>query len=203
MARPLTPEILQQDHNDGESERAWVSMGTARAFAAAMSVLIIATVVVNRSTDALETDGAVSASEVSSGTIELSDDDDGRSLFDLADMAPGRTNAECITISYDGTIVPVDLSLQAEVDGDLGPYLDVEIDQGSAGGFAQCDGFVPEGSVFRGTLADLAALDRLQVERLVNQGEVRVYRFQFTLQDRQEALGRGATVGFIWEVKPE
>ncbi len=202
MARPLTSETLAEHADDGAAERAWVSMGTARAFAAAMSVLIIATVVVNRSTNALETDGAVSASEVSSGSIELSDDDNGRSLFDLADMAPGRTSSECLTITYDGTIVPVDLTLQAEIDGDLGPYLDVAIDQGSSGGFDECDGFVPDAQVFRGTLADLSDQGRQSIERLLNQGEQRVYRFQFTLQDRQEALGRVASVGFIWEVKP-
>ncbi len=202
MARPLTTEALAEHGDDGETERAWVSMGTARAFAAAMSVLIIATVVVNRSTNALETDGAVSASEVSSGTIELSDDDNGRSLFDLSAMAPGRTSSECITITYDGSIVPVDLTLQAEIDGDLGPYLDVAIDQGTSGGFDQCDGFQSEAPVFRGTLAELSDQGRQSIERILNQGERRVYRFQFTLQDRQEALGRVASVGFIWEVKP-
>ncbi|MDH4279483.1 MAG: hypothetical protein OEZ14_02325 [Acidimicrobiia bacterium] len=202
MARPLTIEDFRGDDGGEDSERRWVTLATARAFAAAMSVLAIATFVVNRSATALTVDGAVNAAEVASGTIELNDDDNGRSLFDLADMVPGRTSTQCITIRYDGSIVPVDLALQAEVEGDLGPYLDVVIDQGTTGSFEDCERFQSEQVVFAGTLARMAARDRIGLERFLNQGESRVYRFQFTLKDSNEALGRASTVGFIWEVKP-
>ncbi len=202
MARPLTIDDFEFDGGQNDSERRWVTLATARAFAAAMSVLAIATFVVNRSATALTVDGAVNAAEVASGTIELSDDDNGESLFDLADMVPGRSSSECITIDYDGSIVPVDLALQAKVEGDLGPYLDLFLEQGSTGGFADCDRFRPDSVVYDGTLAELAARDRLDLERILNQGESRVYRFRFTLQDTNEALGRKSTVGFIWEVRP-
>ncbi|MDH3299356.1 MAG: hypothetical protein OES24_02510 [Acidimicrobiia bacterium] len=203
MARPLTIEDFGQDNRKNDSdERRWVTLATARAFAAAMSVLAIATFVVNRSATALTVDGAVNAAEVASGTIELTDDDNGRSLFDLADMVPGRASSQCITIRYDGSIVPVELALQAEVKGDLGPYLDVQVEQGTAGGFEDCDRFRSEKVVYNGTLARMAARDRIDLERILNQGEARVYRFRFTLQDTNEALGRAATVGFVWEVKP-
>ncbi len=203
MARPLIIDSLRTDDRNDEAQRRWVTLGTARAFAAAMSVLVIATFVVNRSAGALEADGAVNASEVSSGTIELNDDDNGRSLFNLSDMVPGRSSAECITITYDGSIVPVDLTLAADVQGDLGPYLDVLVEQGSSGGFESCAGFEALRVVFDGTLSGLAARDRLDLERILNQGESRVFRFTFTLQDRREALGRNASVGFIWEAKPQ
>lgn len=203
MARPLTIEDFRGDGRNDDPERRWVTLATARAFAAAMSVLAIATFVVNRSATALTIDGAVNASEVASGTIELNDDDNGRSLFDLADMVPGRTSTQCITIRYDGSIVPVDLALQADVDGDLGPYLDVVVEQGSTGGFEHCERFRAESVVFDGTLATMAARDRIDLERILNQGESRVYRFQFTLQDTNDALGRSSTVGFVWEVRPE
>lgn len=202
MARPLTIEDFRGDDGAEDSERRWVTLATARAFAAAMSVLAIATFVVNRSATALTVDGAVNAAEVASGTIELNDDDNGRSLFDLADMVPGRTSSQCITIEYDGSIVPVDLALQAEVEGDLGPYLDVVVAQGTTGSFEDCERFRSEQVVFDGTLARMAARDRIDLDRILNQGESRVYRFQFTLQDSNEALGRASTVGFIWEVKP-
>lgn len=202
MARPLTTTELDRGGVDDEPERRWVTLATARAFAAAMSVLAIATFVVNRSATALTVDGTVNAGAVSSGTIELTDDDNGRSLFDLADMVPGRTSSECITISYDGSIVPVELALQAEVDGDLGPYLDVLVEQGSTGAFEDCDRFRPDRVVFDGSLERMDAGDRIKLERILNQGEARVYRFRFTLQDTSEALGRVSTVGFIWEVKP-
>ncbi len=202
MARPLTIEDFRGDDDENDSERRWVTLATARAFAAAMSVLAIATFVVNRSATALTIDGAVNASEVASGTIDLNDDDNGRSLFDLADMVPGRTSTQCITIRYDGSIVPVDLALQAEVDGDLGPYLDVVVEQGSIGGFEDCERFRSERLVYDGTLARMAAGNRIDLERILNQGESRVYRFRFTLKDTNEALGRASTVGFVWEVRP-
>ncbi len=203
MARPLTIADITPESPDNESERRWITLATARAFAAAMSVLAIATFVVNRSATALTVDGAVNAAEVASGTIQLTDDDAGRALFDLSDMVPGRSSTECITIRYDGSIVPVELALQAKIDGDLGPYLDVLVEQGSAGGFEDCDGFQPQRVIFDGTLAQMAARERLELERILNQGESRVFRFRFALQDSNDALGRSSTVGFIWVVKPE
>jgi len=202
VARPLTNDDFDDGDGENDSERRWVTLATARAFAAAMSVLAIATFVVNRSATALTVDGAVNAAAVSSGTIELSDDDEGRTLFDLADMVPGRASSECITIRYDGSIVPVELALKAEVEGNLGPYLDVLVEQGTTGSFEDCDRFRPDNVIFDSTLARMAARDRIALDRILNQGESRVYRFRFTLQDRNEALGREATVGFIWEVKP-
>ena len=65
MARPLTIDDFGQDNRKNDSdERRWVTLATARAFAAAMSVLAIATFVVNRSATALTVDGAVNAAEV-------------------------------------------------------------------------------------------------------------------------------------------
>lgn len=202
MARPLDIDEQHGGSGDSGSQQDWVTLGTARAFAAALSALVIATFVVNRSSAALYADGTANASDISSGTIELSDDDNGRSLFDLADMAPGRPSSECITITYGGTILPVELAMKSDVEGDLGPFLDLVIEAGTSGGFADCSGFQPSAVVYRGTLADLAGRERTPLDRFVNQGEFRTYRLQFTLQDRAEALGRTATVGFVWEVKP-
>ena len=75
------------------------------------------------------------------------------------------------------------------------------IERGRSGGFGDCTNFVSSGPVFDGTLDQLAR-NRLELERFFNQGDSRTYRVRFALQDRQEALGRAASVGFIWEVKP-
>lgn len=201
MARPLTIEDLRSNNVEDEAEGTWVNQGTARAFAAALSALLIATFVISRSGQALDIQGTTTASEVTSGTIELADDDNGSSLFDLTDMAPGRASEECINISYGGSIVPVDLTMKAEITGDLAPFLDVLIERGPSGGFGDCDGFVASALVFDGTLDELAR-NRLKLARFLNQGDSRTYRVRFALQDRREALGRAASVGFIWEVKP-
>ncbi|MEL6983550.1 MAG: hypothetical protein AAFO29_14080, partial [Actinomycetota bacterium] len=62
----------------------------AAALAAAVSALVIGSLVVTFSDRALDPTGTVAAGSVTSGTIALVDDDQGRSLFDLTDMVPGR-----------------------------------------------------------------------------------------------------------------
>jgi hypothetical protein len=179
-----------------------LARSTARAFAAALSALLISTFVVSRSGSALGTDGTSAATTANSGTISLVDDDDGRSLFDLTDIAPGRPFEGCLSVTYDGTILPVDLTVAAEAQGDLAPFMATTIEVGKGGGFESCDGFEPEGVVYSGTLADLAATGATPVVTLRNTGETRSFRVTFEVADTNEALGLTTTAGFVWEVRP-
>ncbi len=219
MPRPLSSiETTDAAPSVGRDDSG-LTRSTARAFAAAVSALLIATLVVSRSSDALTTEGTITGSAISSGTVSLLDDDRGRSLFDLSDVAPGRPAIRCLEIAYDGTILPVDLAVRAEADGTLAPYLDVLIEQGDGGGFESCEGFVARpvtwqleagsgaggfdsGVVYDGTLAELADAGWRPLGSMVNQGERRSYRITFRLQDRQEALGRSTNADFTWEVTP-
>ena len=202
MARPLhelRPEIQELDE---VAEENWLTRTTARAFAAALSALLIGTLVVTRSSEALTTDGTVAGSALTSGTIALVDDDSGQALFDLSDMAPGRPLERCIEVVYEGSITPVDLSLTAESIGPLARFMNLSVEEGSGAGFDSCDGFRATSTLYVGTLADLAADQRLELGRLLNSGDSRSYRIVFDLQDVQEALGLAATADFIWEVTP-
>jgi hypothetical protein len=180
----------------------WISRSTARAFAAAVSALLIATLVVTRSGDALNTEGTTSGSAVASGTIALVDDDQGRALFDLGDMVPGRSEKRCIEVVYAGSILPVELAMRAEAGGELAPLLDVTVQEGEGGGFDSCEGFEPAREVFSGTLADLASEDWVDLGRMVNSGESRTYMIEFAVQDRQDALGIATNADFTWEAAP-
>ena len=202
MARPLIEFTPPADEADEEVNETWLTRTTARAFAAAVSALLIATLVVNRSGDALATDGTVSGSALTSGTISLVDDDSGRSLFDLSDMAPGRPVERCLQVVYEGSIVPVDLILAADASGRLGEFLDLSIEEGVGGTFESCDDFVATGYVYQGTLSDLATGESLDLGRILNTGEGRTYRFAFDLRDEQDALGLVTTADFVWEVTP-
>ena len=202
MTRPLADYAPIIDDSQEKAEESWLTRTTARAFAAAVSALLIATLVVNRSNEALVTDGSVAGTTLASGTISLDDDDSGRALFDLSNMAPGRPIVQCIEVQYGGSIVPVDMILLAESAGDLGPYLNLSIDEGSGGGFEACETFVQSNRIYEGTLSDFASGDPLSVGVILNSGERRSYRITFGLQDEQEALGRVATADFIWEVTP-
>lgn len=203
MARPLNSDDLTTEHvqaSDAGTQR--VDRAAARAFAAAVSALLISTLVVSQSNAAIDPDGTVAGNSFEAGTISLVDDDEGRSLVNLADMAPGRPSEECISVIYEGTVLPVDLTLEAQTVGDLGPYLDVSIESGSGGGFGACDGFVPDAVVFDGTLAGLDERGRLELGSFYNSGESAVYRFRFELQDDGDAVGRQSSLDVVWEVTP-
>lgn len=202
MARPLRDWTISPDTDLQRSQENWLTRTTARAFAAAISSLLIATLVVNRSSEALTTDGTVAGSTLSSGSISLLDDDAGRALFDFSDMAPGRPTVRCIEVVYDGTITPVDLSLEAESLGELASFLDVIVEGGRGAGFASCEGFITERVHYAGTLRDFAASDAIPLGQLVNTGDRRSFRITVDIEDVQEALGKSATADFIWEVTP-
>lgn len=202
MARSLLE--LQQADDGAAIERRESQVGrlAAAALAAAVSALIIGSLVVTFSDRALDPSGTVAGASINSGTISLVDDDGGRSLFDLNDMVPGRPVVHCLDVIYDGTIVPVDLSMRAEAVGDLAEFLDVVVETGRGGGFDDCSGFELGGQVFGGTLAELAASGWVDLGQVVNSGDRISYRISFEIQDRQEALGRTASTLFVWEVTP-
>lgn len=202
MARTLNDYRPETEEVDETVEENWLTRTTARAFAAAMSALLIATLVVTRSNEALTTDGTVAGSSLSSGTIALVDDDSGQALFDFSDLAPGRPLERCIEVVYEGSITPVDLTLTAESIGDLARYMNLSVEEGSGAGFETCDGFVADSTLYSGTLAEFSEGPGLELGRLLNSGASRSYRIVFDLQDEQEALGLSATADFIWEVAP-
>ena len=202
MARPLWELSTTPDTALERAQENWLTRTTARAFAAAISSLLIATLVVNRSNEALTTDGTVAGTSISSGTISLVDDDAGRALFDFSDMAPGRPTIRCIEIIYDGSITPVDLSLSTESLGDLATFLDVTVESGRGAGFESCEGFRADDSLYGGTLQQFSDGDPIFLGRLVNTGDRRSFRITVAIQDVQDALGRTATADFIWEVTP-
>ncbi len=178
MARPLDGAVPHTPVDDEAVEAASrIDRAAARAFAAAVSALIISTLVVSQSSAALEPDGTVAGNSFAVGTVSLVDDDEGRSLVNLEDMAPGRPVEECISVAYEGTILPVALTLDAQTVGDLGPYLDVEIDAGSGGGFGACEGFLAEESIFTGTLDQLDDRGVMELGSIYNSNEAVVYRF--------------------------
>ncbi len=174
----------------------------ARAIAAAISSLLITTLVVSSSVSALEPDGTIAGSTVQAGTISLVDDDEGRSLVNLSNMAPGRPVVECIRVEYTGSILPVDLSVAATADGPLAEFLWVEAELGIGGGFGSCDGFQPERVVMSDTLGDIADRDALTVASFVNTGDDVVFRFRFEILDDGRAVGAATAADFVWEVVP-
>lgn len=199
MARPL--EQMASDAPSSTQDRR-AARATARAFASAISALLVSTLVIQRSSEALEPDGTVSGTTVASGTVSLVDDDGGRSLFDLANMAPGEQSVQCIVLTYDGSLLPADVTVEAEATGDLAPYLDVVVERGTGGSFDDCTTFDADTTVFDGTLAQLVRSEPIAAGQALNQGDAFTFRFRFALQDVQAALGRSSTLDIVWEAAP-
>jgi len=202
MARSLLDYHESDDDTDVENRENRVGRLAAAALAAAVSALIIGSLVVTFSERALDPTGTVAAGSLTAGTISLVDDDEGRSLFDLSDMVPGRPVVHCIEVTYDGSIVPVELAMQAEAAGELARYLDVTVEDGRGGGFDDCSAFRADEQVFDGTLEQLAASGWLPLGDILNAGDGVSFRISFDVQDRREALGRSASTSFVWEVTP-
>ncbi|MFK7918018.1 MAG: hypothetical protein AB8G14_08080 [Ilumatobacter sp.] len=175
---------------------------TSRSFAAAIAVLLLATLVANRSSSALNNTPANAGAVVAAGNIELSDDDGGRSLFDLDALTPVAPVTRCIQVRYSGNILPVVLRMNAEADGNLPTYLDITVEAGTGGDYESCEGFTPRDIAFQGLLADLTDAGWVDVGRFVNTGEQRTFRISLQLQDRSEALGQETSLGFGWEATP-
>ena len=157
----------------------------------------------SRSDAALQADGTTSASTATTGTISLVDDDGGRSLFDLRDIAPGRPFEQCVEVSYEGTLLPVELTVLAEAEGELAGFLETRIESGTGGGFDSCAAFTPDDVVYRRNPRRPGCVrGRPRSATLYNTGDSRSFRIRFEVADTNDALGLTTTAGFIWEVRP-
>lgn len=202
MPRPLG-DLERPTDDDAEVRRDLATTRrTSRSFAAAVAVLLLATLVANRSSSALNNTPANSGAVVGAGNIELSDDDRGGTLFDLEALTPVTPVVRCIEVRYSGNILPVALRMKADADGVLPGYLDISVEAGSGGDFESCAGFIADEVAYEGELADLTDVGWLDVGRFVNTGEERTFRISLQLQDRAEALGQETALRFGWEATP-
>lgn len=202
MARPLDSFRSVGDGAAAAGSRRGSDRSTARALASAIAALAVATVVVSESTSALDPVGTASTNRFDSGTVSLVDDDSGRSLVDVTNMAPGRPVEACITVTYDGSILPVDVTLSAETSGDVVDFLEVRVERGRAADFGTCEGFVAGGEVFAGRVSELADGAGVDVGVVRSARESIGFRFTFELADDAAAAGRSGSLDLVWEAVP-
>ncbi len=192
------------------AEEASTARTTARSLATAIALLIVSILVVTRSRAALSTENAGAAVSLTAGSVQLSDDDSGTSLFSVQDMVPGRPERDCIVVSYEGNVVPVVVRLSTEAEGPLASLLRVQVQRGSGGSFHDCSGFTPTASVYEGTLSDLAGQDRgVDAFDVDESPQAQTFRFTFTLTDVPDTPADAspddepsASARFVWEAEP-
>ena len=200
MARRWNDAVVPAE---AETSTRSIDHSTARAFAAALSALAISSLVVTTSSHALAPEGTIAANSLSAGTVSITDDDGGRSLVELMNMAPRHVEEQCINVVYEGSIVPVTLTLAATTNGGLAPHVMMTVERGTGAGYDDCDNFEATETVFTGRLSDLVELSPVPLGRLLNQGDTISFRFEFELADEEAAVGQSSATDFIWEVAPE
>lgn len=73
------------------------------------------------------------------GSIHISDDDDGGAMFQVAELTPGDTGVKCIVVTADSTVTGVIRTYVSSMTAEgLQDYIDITIEQGSGGSFANC-----------------------------------------------------------------
>jgi hypothetical protein len=178
----------------------------------AIGVALLLTVVliaVRSTTAAFTSTTANAANSWSAGTVALTDDDSGTAMFAATAMAPGDAVTRCITVSYSGS-VDAAVRLYGSITGGtgLGTYLNLTVERGAGGSFADCTGFVSAESVYTGTLAGFTATHTGFANGAGTWSPVggapvdtMTYRFTTTLQDDNAAQGLSATAAFTWEAQ--
>lgn len=143
------------------------------------------------------------------GDVVLTDDDGEAAMFAVANMKPGDTETECITVTYSGSLDAVVVVYGALVAGDgLDEYVDVTVRRGSGGTFGDCTGFSSVETVYAGTLRGFVTTHAsfgsgAGTWAPVGGGadDVMTYQFEVTLQDTNVAQGLTSTVTFTWEAQ--
>lgn len=156
-----------------------------------------------------------SGNEISSGTVELSDNDSGSALYNATGIRPGESISRCIKTTYTGSLPAVVHLYSPSTPGPLAQYIELTITQGTqpASTFPSCTGFAADasGAIFTGTLQGFEQARSSYPTGIAtapvgksswSSGEALVYRFQATLQASAPDSSQGWSSGvhsFIWE----
>jgi len=150
------------------------------------------------------------ANSWAAGTVSLTDDDSAGAMFSASGLVPGATGTKCITVTYGGSAgAYIRLYVSANTGAALQPYVNLTIEEGSGGTFADCTGFTPSATLANNaTLASLVAANTgwangMASGVLASTSDARTYRFTYTLDaatpDAQQ--GASATATFQWEAR--
>ena len=99
--------------------------------------------------------------EISTGTVALTDNDNGSAMFNVTNAKPGDTWTRCIKVTYGGTL-PADVRQYINAGPTLvGQYLNVKIETGAqaTSTFPDCTGFVTATTNYDGPVASYTAFD--------------------------------------------
>jgi hypothetical protein len=92
-----------------------------------------------------------SGNEISTGTVNLGDNDLGSAMFQVNNAMPGQTWTKCIQVSYSGSLQADVKNYLRSTPGLLSPYLRLKLERGTqtTGAFPDCGNFAaaPTGGI--------------------------------------------------------
>lgn len=147
------------------------------------------------------------ANSWSAGSVSLTDDDSGTAMFTATGLTPASTAlTKCIVVTYGGSVsAPVRLYGAAPGGTGLGTYLNLDIEIGTGGTFADCTGFAGA-SIYSGTVALFAAKTNYATGVVTTwtpttAAQTRVFKFTVSVIDNNTANGLTCTMPFTWEAQ--
>lgn len=172
---------------------------------APLALLASSSLVWHASDAAFRAETSNGANQWAAGTVVLTDDDSAAAMLDVKNLVPGASGSRCIAVRYDGSVA-ASVEVYGTVTGSLGDYLNLTVEQGSGGGSAGCAGFTPESTIYDGTLARFPALHPDHANGAGSfspsgPGQVKTYRFTYSLVDANAAQGLTASAAFKWEAR--
>jgi hypothetical protein len=148
------------------------------------------------------------------GSVALTDDDTSLALFNATGLKPGSTGSNCIAVTSSGNL-PSTVKLYgtgAATTLALSSNINIQILQGTGGGYGTCSGFTAlstSGTLYSGTLADFATGSTNFTNGLGTwaptgtASETRVYEFIYTVPTGAPSsiMGGTASIGLTWEAQ--
>lgn len=146
------------------------------------------------------------------GSVVLSDNDAGSSMYSVTNAGPGSSTVKCIKVTYTGSM-PADVKLYTPSTLGAGAnYIDLTIEKGTGNPtFPGCTGFTSESTIYTGTLGGFASAKNSYANGVSSypgsqtewdQNNAVVYRFTLTVQDTNSAQSQTiASHDFTWEAR--
>lgn len=128
-------------------------------------------------------------------------------LFSDGQLTPDYRGSRCIEVRWTGNAMPRLLGVASKVSGDLAPYLVLEIEVGTGGGFSGCGAFVGQ-RVYRGPLSNFGVMHpnsdaQIMARRITAEAGAVTFRITASVLDVNEAQSKIANADFVFAALDE
>ena len=193
--------------NDDSSSLNALRKTLVKAVAIAAALLMVTILTMTRSEAAFSDTTSNVANSIATGDVVLTDDDTALALFDTAGLTATDSVAECLNVSYTGSIVPATIRAYGTSGGSLDAFLDMTVEMGTGGGYGDCASFTPGSTIYTGTVSGFSATHAdwatgLATFTAATNPDNRTFRFTLTVQDDNAAQGLATTMEITFEAQP-